>query len=57
MVYHIDADTISLDDVRKRIEATDLVPSRACLADKIREKMKMLEGHVRLDAALRPASN
>lgn len=43
MAYHIDAENISLDDLRKRIEATDLVPSRACLADKIREKMKALE--------------
>lgn len=43
MAYHIDAKNISLDDLRKRIEATDLVPSRACLNDKIREKMKTLE--------------
>lgn len=43
MTYHIDAEHISLDDLRKRIEATDLVPSRACLTDKIREKMKDLE--------------
>jgi hypothetical protein len=43
MAYHIDAENISLDDLRKRIEATDLVPSRACLTDKIREKMKALE--------------
>jgi len=43
MAYHIDAENISLDDLRKRIEATDLVPSRASLTDKIREKMKALE--------------
>ena len=43
MAYHIDAENISLDDLRKRIEATDLVPSRAGLTDKIREKMKALE--------------
>jgi hypothetical protein len=43
MPYHMDAENISLDDLRKRIEATDLVPSRACLTDQIREKMKALE--------------
>jgi hypothetical protein len=43
MAYHIDAENISLEDLRKRIEATDLVPSRACLTDMIREKMKALE--------------
>ena len=54
MAYHIDAETISLDDLRKRIEATDLVPSRACLADKIREKMKALEEQgIRTLASLR----
>lgn len=35
MAYHIDAENVSLDDLRKRIEATDLVPSRASLTDKI----------------------
>lgn len=43
MSYHIDAENISLDDLRERIEATDLVPSRASLTEKIREKMKALE--------------
>ncbi len=43
MAYHMDAKNISLDDLRKRIEATDLVPSRVSLTDKIREKMKTLE--------------
>lgn len=43
MAYHIDAATISLDDLRERIEATDLVPSRASLTDNIREKMNVLE--------------
>ncbi|MFO7540760.1 MAG: DUF4332 domain-containing protein [Chloroflexota bacterium] len=43
MAYHIDAINISLDDLRERIEATDLIPSRASLTDKIREKMNALE--------------
>lgn len=43
MPYHLDAQKISLDDVRKRIEATDLVPSRASLLDGLGTKMKALE--------------
>jgi hypothetical protein len=43
MAYHIDAKKISLDDLRKRIEATDLVPSRASLLDGLGTKMKSLE--------------
>jgi hypothetical protein len=43
MAYHKDAEKLSLDDLRVRIEATDLVPSRACLTDQIGEKMKALE--------------
>jgi hypothetical protein len=43
MAYYIDAENISLDDLRKRIEATDLIPSRASLTDKIREKVMALE--------------
>ena len=43
MAYHIDAINISLDDLRQRIEATDLVPSRASLTDQIGEKMNALE--------------
>jgi hypothetical protein len=43
MAYHINAENISLDDLRNRIEATDLVPSRTSLTDKIRDKMKALE--------------
>lgn len=43
MAYHIDAEHISLDDLRKRIEATDLVPSRASLTGKIGEKIEALE--------------
>src|SRR5512138_1513858 len=45
MAYHIDAESISLGDLQKRIEATDLVPSRAFLLDKLGPKMKALEQH------------
>jgi hypothetical protein len=43
MAYHLDAEKISLDDLRKRIEAIDLVPSRHSLLDGLRLKMKALE--------------
>jgi len=43
MAYHIDAEKINLDDLQKRIEATDLVPSRASLLDGLETKMKSLE--------------
>jgi hypothetical protein len=43
MAYHIDAEKISLGDLQKRIEATDLVPSRASLLDELETKMKSLE--------------
>lgn len=43
MAYHLDAEKISLDDLKKRIEATDLVPSRAPLLDGLGTKMKTLE--------------
>jgi hypothetical protein len=43
MAYHLDAEKISLGDLRKRIEATDLVPSRASLLDGLELKMKSLE--------------
>ncbi|HDR17099.1 MAG TPA: DUF4332 domain-containing protein [Desulfobacteraceae bacterium] len=45
MTYHIDAERVSLDELRKRIEETDLVPSRASLLDGIIAKMKVLEQH------------
>jgi|GEM_PF-4318181 len=35
MTYHRDAERVSLDEVRKRIEETDLVPSRVSLLDGI----------------------
>ena len=43
MAYHMNAETISLDDLRRRIETTDLVPSRTSLKDQIGEKMQVLE--------------
>jgi hypothetical protein len=43
MAYHLDAEKISLDDLQKRIEASDLVPSRASLLDGLGLKMKSLE--------------
>jgi hypothetical protein len=43
MAYHIDAENVGLDDLQKRIEATDLVPSRVSLLDKLGMKMKAFE--------------
>ena len=43
MAYHLEAEKIDLDDLRKRIEATDLIPSRVSLLDEIGRKMKALE--------------
>lgn len=45
MAYHIDAVGLTLDDVRKRIEATDLVPSRTPLLDGIEATMSALGTH------------
>jgi hypothetical protein len=54
-VYHIDEDAISLDDLKHRIVATDLVPSRACLLDDIDARFSSLKrsgcltlGHLRM---------
>jgi len=43
MSYHIDAEKVSLDELKKRIEKTDLVPSRASLLDGIENKFDELE--------------
>jgi hypothetical protein len=43
MAYHIDAEKIGLDDLQKRIEGTDLVPSRASLLDGLKVKLQALE--------------
>lgn len=42
MPDHIDAESIRLDDLRKRIEATDLVLSRTLLLGAIETKLKAL---------------
>ena len=43
MAYHIDAENIDLDDLQKRIEETDLVPSRISLLDGLDTKLRTLE--------------
>lgn len=43
MTYHMDAERVGLDELRKRIVETDLIPSRAALLDGITEKMRALE--------------
>lgn len=56
MSYHIDAEKVSLDALRKRIEETDLVPSRASLLDGIKTKFDALEQYgVTTFASLRNA--
>lgn len=42
MAYHLDAKAVSLDDLRSRLEATDLVPSRALLLDDIGARFEAL---------------
>jgi hypothetical protein len=43
MTYHIDTERVSLDDLRKRIEETDLVSSRASLLDETSARMKVVD--------------
>lgn len=43
MNYHFDAEKISLDDLQKRIETTDLVPSRAVLLDGLAKNIEILK--------------
>lgn len=45
MRYSIDTDHIDLSDLRKRIEETDLIPSRQPLLDGIEQKFDALESH------------
>lgn len=42
MPYHIDAETISLEDLEKRIKTTDLVPSRLSLLEGLDKKLGKL---------------
>ena len=45
MAYHIDDASVTLADLKQRIEATDLVPSRACLVDGIDSALSALGAH------------
>ena len=45
MGNYIDDPSVTLADLKRRIEATDLVPSRACLADGIDSAMSALGRH------------
>lgn len=45
MAYHSNDQKINLDDVRRRIEETDLIPSRAGLRERIEFKFKILNQH------------
>jgi len=45
MTYYPQAEKVSLDDLRIRIEETDLVPSRSSLLENIQDKFKTLESH------------
>jgi hypothetical protein len=42
MSYHIEAEKVDLDDLQKRIEASDLIPSRVSLLNEIEMKVKAL---------------
>ena len=42
MAYYIDDENINLDDLRKRIEETDLVPSRTPILDCIEANFEIL---------------
>lgn len=43
MSYYIDAEKVSLDELQKRIEETDLIPSRTALLEKIKDKFSTLK--------------
>ncbi|HOI13457.1 MAG TPA: DUF4332 domain-containing protein [Methanoculleus sp.] len=45
MPYYIDAEELSLDDLQKRIEETDLVPSRSSLLEDIDGAFSKLKAH------------
>lgn len=62
MGYYLDAERTNLDELRKRIEETDLVPSRSSLSDNIEETFACLgnNGYVTLSdlrAALKNSKN
>lgn len=43
MSYHVDADTMSLEQLRKRLEGTDLIPSQQPLLDGIAKRFAALK--------------
>ena len=45
MAYHIDDANVTLANLKQRIKATDLVPSRACLVDGIDSALSALGAH------------
>lgn len=45
MSFHVDDASITLAELRRRIEVTDLVPSRACLRDDIGSALSALGAH------------
>ena len=45
MGYYLQAEKVSLEDLQKRIEETDLVPSRSSLLEDIEDKFKNLKKH------------
>ncbi len=45
MAYHIDDANVTLADLKRRIEATDLAPSRASLVDGIDSALPALGAH------------
>lgn len=45
MGYYINSEKVSLDDLQKRIEETDLVPSRSSLLENIKDKFRILKSH------------
>lgn len=45
MGFYLDATSITLNDLRERIEHMDLVPSRVSLLDEIHQKLEILKQH------------
>jgi hypothetical protein len=45
MSYYLQAEKIRLDDLQRRIEETDLVPSRNSLLEDIKDRFKILKSH------------
>ena len=43
MSYHINGDKISIEDLQRRIESTDLVPSRSSLLNELNQRMNQIK--------------